>query len=81
MAASPEQDNRPGTYQSVNAALRKIGAAEKLVKGDGYCYFIDGDAHGWPAQSVYVYRMSDLTVAQWIAEYRSLKAAYEQRVG
>lgn len=70
-------DTRPGTSAAVNAALKRMGAAERLVKGRGYCYFTEGEAMDWPTSSVMVNRMSQLTVGEWIEEYKRLKAAHE----
>lgn len=72
---------KPGrlTFRAVNAALAAAGAAEVLVKGDGYFYFMEGDAHCWPATMVYVTRLNDLTVEQWIGEWRSLRANWLSR--
>lgn len=66
-----------GTAAGVNARLRKMGVAERLVKGEGYCYFTEGEAMDWPSASVMVYRISDMTVGEWIEEYKRLKAAHE----
>lgn len=60
--------------QSVNKAIRALGGAEKLVKGEGYFYFTGGEAASWPATSVYVYRLHDLSLAEWVEEYKSLRA-------
>lgn len=59
----------------VNRELKRLGHAERLCAGRGYYYFIEGDAHTWPASSVNVFRSADLSVAQWIEEYNNLKAA------
>ena len=75
------EHKKPGrlTFRAVNAALAAAGAAEVLAKGDGYFYFMEGDAHCWPATMVYVTRLNDLTVEQWIGEWRSLRADWRWR--
>jgi hypothetical protein len=75
------EHKKPGrlTFRAVNAALAAAGAAEVLTKGDGYFYFMEGDAHCWPATMVYVTRLNDLTVEQWIGEWRSLRADWLSR--
>ena len=64
----------PNTVAAVNRELKALGEAPRLRRGAGYYYF-DGDACSWPSSSVYVYRADELSVAEWLAEYRSLKAA------
>ena len=56
----------------VNRALKQMGVKEKLVRGNGYYYFADGNAAAWPATAVYVYRAAELSVDRWLAEYREL---------
>jgi hypothetical protein len=57
------------TIAKVNASIKALGGNEILVKGDGYFYFAEGKAIDWP--SVYVYRISDLTLDRWLEEYTS----------
>lgn len=61
------------TLARINDAIRKLGGAEQLVRGNAYFYFIDGDAAAWPASSVYVYRLNALTLDQWVEEWRTLR--------
>jgi hypothetical protein len=65
---------KPTRCAQVNKALRAAGFQEELVRGNGYFYFVGGDAASWPSSSVLVYSITGLTVAQWIAE-RDLLAA------
>lgn len=75
-----EQEIRPRlTLRTVNAALADAGATERLIKGDGYFYFTEGDAHRWPATMVCVSRINALTVEQWVYEWRSLRADWLSR--
>ena len=61
---------------SVNAALKRLGAEERLVRGKDYFYFTDGDSHKWPQTAIYgVARVSDMSIDRWIEEYKDLKEA------
>lgn len=60
------------TIAMVNEALRKRGRSETLVKGRGYAYFTGGETARWRATSVYVYRISDLSISEWLEEHRQL---------
>jgi hypothetical protein len=44
--------NTMTTPAAVNKVLRQRGHAERLVRGRGYYYFIDGDAFSWFSQSI-----------------------------
>lgn len=48
----------------------------ELVKGDGYFYFWGHEVAMWPATSVYVYHLNDLTLEQWVQEAVELQTAY-----
>lgn len=54
------------TVALVNKALKKAGKKEKLVRGNGYYYFAEGDASGWYSSSVMVNRVSAFSVARWL---------------
>ena len=56
------------TLNLLNGVLETLGVKEKLVRGNGYFYFVGGDAMRWHGSSVYVNRLSTLTLAQWINE-------------
>lgn len=62
------------TLNKVTEAIRALGGAEELVKGNGYFYFAGGNTGSWYSTSVYTYRLSDLTLDQWIDEYKTLSA-------
>lgn len=62
------------TLRTVNSALRRAGHEERLVRGEGYYYFADGAAHTWPQSGVYVYRVGELSVDQWLAQRDALAA-------
>lgn len=57
----------------VNRELRRLGRAERLVRGRGYYYFTGGTAELWPRSSVMVYRASDLSLESWMADFNELK--------
>lgn len=64
------------TLAAINKALADVPAGEILVKGKDYFYFTDGNAHAWPTCSVYVARLSDLSLTDWIGEWRNLHNDY-----
>jgi hypothetical protein len=61
------------TLNAVNREIARLGGAERLVKGDGYFYFVDGDACEWRSSAVYVSALNDLPLREWIAEWRYLR--------
>ncbi len=63
------------TAATVNAELKRLGFEERLVRGRGYYYFCEGNAHMWPSCSIHVYQANSMTLEQWIEEYHSLKNA------
>lgn len=58
----------------VNRTLAAEGHEERLVPGDGYWYFTDGDTPYWPATMVCVPRITDLSLDEWLEEHRTLAA-------
>ncbi len=63
--------------RTINKALAARGHANvELVKGDGYFYFIGEDADQFYTSSVYVYRLNQLTLEQWINDYETKLAEY-----
>lgn len=62
------------TLKAINAALEAAGHPERLVKGDGYFYFTEGETEIWPVTMVCLYRLTSLTLEQWLAEHAELKA-------
>lgn len=67
------------TLNKVTEAIRRLGNEDELVKGNGYFYFAGPTAAGFYSQSVYVYRLNDLTLDQWVEEYKSKAADYAGR--
>ncbi|WP_274644204.1 hypothetical protein [Pseudomonas serbica] len=62
------------TFAAVNDALAKIGAKERLVKGNGYLYFTGGGAANWSSCSVMVPRLSDYTLDEWLIVWRNMRS-------
>lgn len=60
------------TLKKVNKALQELGAQEILVKGEGYYYFIEGNSYSWETSSVMVMTLNELSLEEWIAEWKSL---------
>lgn len=60
------------TLAAVNKALAAAGIDAELVKGRGYFYFAGSAVDCAKEQGVYgVFRLSDLSVTQWVEEARS----------
>jgi hypothetical protein len=68
------------TLNKINAAIKAAGGKEELAKGEGYYYFMDGDAAAWPFETgVYgPYRLGDISVEQWVEEWRFRHDKYEE---
>ena len=60
------------TINAVTKAIRALGNEDELVRGNGYFYFAGPTAAGFYSQSVYVYRLTDLTLDQWVEAYKDL---------
>jgi hypothetical protein len=63
------------TLKRINAFLHANGMAADvaLIKGSGYFYFSGGDTSTWYRSSVMAYRLSDLSLDGWLAEYENCK--------
>ena len=64
------------TLKQVNKAIAAKGGKEQLVKGNGYYYFIDGDAWSWSRQSVYVNTLNQMPLETWITVWEAMRAEY-----
>ena len=62
------------TLRQVNQYLWKNGMPKnlELVKGRGYFYFRGGNTPRWPQTGVYVYKLADLSLKDWLREYKNL---------
>jgi hypothetical protein len=67
------------TLNTVNKALKKLGANEQLAKGKDYYYFYDGNTPSWSSTAVYVTRLNDLPLERWIEEWQSMNQDYLQQ--
>jgi len=54
--------------------VNKNFVSVELCKGDGYYYFRTKKPYPYMSRSVYVYRLNELTLQQWIAEGEELVA-------
>jgi len=61
------------TLKQVNKAIAAKGGKEQLVKGNGYYYFVEGDAWSWSVQSVYVNSLNQLTLETWVTQWEYLR--------
>jgi hypothetical protein len=69
------------TLKTVNDELARLGHAERLAKGDNYFLFTGGAAEGWLDRTVGVRTINSMTLKEWIAEFKRLKALNEQILG
>lgn len=69
------------SLKTVNDELARLGRAERLAKGHNYFYFTGGAAEKWVEHSVGVRGLNQLTLKEWIAEFKRLKALNEQIIG
>ncbi len=60
------------TVAKVNAALKAVGATERLRRGKGYYYFCGGEAAMWFTSGVYVSHVSAFTLDGWVAEWKRM---------
>jgi len=63
----------PLTLKVINAELTKQGHTARHEHGDGYFYFLGGEAADWLDRTVQVPKVSRLTLDQWIEEFDKLK--------
>ena len=69
------------TLKTVNDELARFGFAERLAKAGNYFLFTGGAAEEWLDRTVGVRTISSLTLKEWIAEFKRLKALNEQIMG
>jgi hypothetical protein len=67
---APAKSNR-----SVNKLLSAVGIKERLVRVNGNCYFMHGDAQTWFSSTVGVYHISDMSVRRWVSALETLRNA------
>ena len=61
------------SLKAINDELARLGSTTRLAKASGYFYFQFGEAADWLDRTVQVPKVSDLTLEQWIGEYKRLK--------
>ena len=66
------------TIKAVNDALARLGHEVRLEKASGYFYFWSGDVAGWIDRTVQVSKISELTLEQWMAEFKRLKKVNQE---
>jgi len=61
--------------KTINKKIQELHPTFELHKGRGYFYFSSTDeiVHGLDHTSVYVYKLNDLTLEQWIEEANKIK--------
>lgn len=59
---------------TINLINKNLPAGYELVRGEGYFYFFGGDSASWEQSGVYVNRLNDLTLEQWLDEFNYLKS-------
>ena len=62
----------------INDELARLGHNAELAKGNGYFYFRSGETEEWLDRSVPARTINQLTLKQWITEFRRLKELNEQ---
>jgi hypothetical protein len=64
----------------INREFRKAGLRARIVRGEGYYYWLDDKNSVVPdADSVYVYRASDLSLDQWLPLAREVDRIVAQQ--
>ena len=58
---------------TVNRALVAVGIQAELFRGQDYFYFQGPDVECSPRSIVYVPRLGDLSLADWVEEAQTLK--------
>jgi len=71
----------PHSVATVNSVLRKLGFKERLAKGKDYYYWHSGDAERFAESGVYVYRIQQMTVENWVRDLMRRKAALKNPEG
>ena len=61
------------SLKTINAELAQRGIRALLARGDGYFYFWSGEAADWLERTVRVPNLRDLTIEQWLEQFRILK--------
>lgn len=62
----------------VNTEIARRGHNALLEKGTGHFFFHTGEAAGWLDRTVRVRKLNELTLKQWMEEFRRLKELNER---
>ena len=54
------------TMKRVNDAFAVMGIPERLGRAKGYFFFFGGNAAKWTKASVFVAKLNDKTLAEWV---------------
>lgn len=60
--------------RTINNVFSAAKLPLELVRGKGYFYFVFDDGKRYDTLSVMVYRLNDLTLAQWVDEGKQYAA-------
>ena len=63
-----EEDARV-TLKKINKALKERRYDSTLHKGEGYFYFEGNEADCFKEQGVYVHKLNELSLEEWVAEF------------
>jgi len=70
------------TLKKLNKEIKAVSPYLSLAKGDGYYYFYSDDKElglflsGLPTTGVYVYKLNQLTLDEWVKEASYLLQGY-----
>jgi hypothetical protein len=66
------------SLKAINSELERLGARAVLARGDGYFYFLGGEATDWLDRTVRVPTLSSLALDQWAEEFLKLREKNRQ---
>lgn len=64
--------DKKATVKAVNKKLKELGAKEILISGKNGFYFTGGLSRNWPESGVYMSRIGDISVDEWVEVYYHL---------
>lgn len=64
--------DKKATVKAVNKRLKELGVKEILIAGKNGFYFAGGEATKWPESGVYLNRIGDISVDEWVEVYYHL---------
>lgn len=72
MEDTPVAQDKRATVKAVNKKLKELGAKEILVSGKSGFYFTGGKSKEWKENGVYLSRIGDISVDEWVEVYYHL---------